>query len=98
MVVYVDTGFHGKKGDASNLKVCQRGGGQSDFRFLIETVLSLMTRLLSLKRLSEREQGHLEAHLCFASAAFNLLVDWDCQDKRDKEAGQVRLAFPDFCL
>src|SRR3989454_10842984 len=41
MIILSDTAFHATEGDASNLKLCQRGGLQG--RMLVETVLYMPT-------------------------------------------------------
>jgi hypothetical protein len=44
---------------------------------LIETVLSMLQAVCSLKRLTERAWRYVRAHLSFVAAAFNLLTSWD---------------------
>jgi hypothetical protein len=81
MIVLADSNFHKspfhRKNDPDppNLKLCPRGHWNQ--RRLIETVLSMMTRVCSLKRLGERAWPYLKAHLGYAVAAFNLLTTWD---------------------
>lgn len=41
---------------------------------LVETMLSLVTRVCQLKHLSHRRPSYLEMHLAFVSALFNLLL------------------------
>src|SRR3989442_1185744 len=41
MIVLSDTAFHAAEGDPANLKLCQRGEWED--RFLVETVLSMLT-------------------------------------------------------
>jgi hypothetical protein len=93
MVVLADCNFHKSPihrkddPDPPNLKVCPRG--RWDERELIETVLSMFTRVCSLKRLTERAWSYVKAHLAFVTAAFNLLTAWD---------GKPRLAIARFSL
>jgi hypothetical protein len=81
MIVLVDSNFHKspfhRKGepDPPNQKVCPRGVWNQ--RRLVETVLSMLAGVCSLKRLGERAWAYLRAHLGFAAAAFNLLTTWD---------------------
>ena len=68
MHLFGDSSFHKsakRGGDPENLTICQRG--QKNERMHIETIFSLFTRILHLKRLSNR----------FAVAAYNLLVNWN---------------------
>jgi hypothetical protein len=94
MVVLADGNFHNspqqcrhREPDPPNLKVCPRG--QWNQRRLVETVLSMVAGVCSLKRLGERAWPYLKAHVAFAAAAFNILTTWD---------GQPRLALAQFSL
>jgi len=81
MIVLADSNFHKspfhRKNDPDppNLKVCPRNAW--NHRRLIETVLSMLQAVCSLKRLGERAWPYLKAHLAFTAAAFNLLTQWD---------------------
>jgi hypothetical protein len=81
MIVLADSNFHKspfhRKNDPDppNLKICPRNAWND--RRLIETVLSMLQALCSLKHLTERTWSNLKAHLAFAAAAFNLLLEWD---------------------
>ncbi len=81
MIVLADSNFHKspfhRKNDPDppNLKVCPRNVWNQ--RRQIETVLSMLQAVCSLKRLSERAWPYLKAHLAFVAAAFNLLTQWD---------------------
>jgi hypothetical protein len=72
MIVFSDGGFHGKDGDPENMKVCKRGKWNE--RYLIESLFSSLTRFMNMKKLSERNKDYFDAHLAFASAAFNLVI------------------------
>jgi hypothetical protein len=52
MVVLADSGFTSRRDNPSNLKACRRNSWNE--RMLIETVLSLFTPVLRLKKLSCR--------------------------------------------
>jgi hypothetical protein len=81
MIVLADSNFHKspfhRKNDPDppNLKICPRNAW--NHRRLIETVLSMLNTVCSLKRLSERAWAYAKAHLGFVAAAFNLLTQWD---------------------
>lgn len=101
---FSDNGFHRSKkrgGDPANLVICQRGetgfpSGQRNERMLVETVFSLLTGVLHLKRLSQRVWDYREARLGFTVAIYNLLVLWDglVTDKN----GRTRLSIAEFAL
>jgi hypothetical protein len=95
--VFSDNGFHRSKkrgGDPINLVICQRG--ERNERMLVETVFSLWTGVLHMKRLYQRAWDYLEARLGFAVAIYNLLVLWDglVTDKN----GRTRLSIAEFAL
>ena len=71
-IVLSDFGFK-KAGEAArNLKFCaHKTWGE---RMLVETMLSLVTRVCHLKHLPHRRAASLELHLAFVSALFNLLL------------------------
>lgn len=75
MIVLGDTGFHAAAGDPPNLLVCQRG--TRNVRMVIETVLSMLTTVCRLKKLSHRTWPALAARLGYTLALFNILVQWD---------------------
>ena len=50
MIVLSDTGFHAAEGDPSNLKLCRRGEWED--RILVETVLSMLTLVCHLKKVT----------------------------------------------
>jgi len=94
---FSDNGFHRSKkrgGDPSNLVICQRG--QRNERMLVETVFSLLTGVLHLKRLYQRVWDYLEARLGFTVAVYNLLVLWDGLVTDDN--GRTRLSIAEFAL
>lgn len=93
-VVLTDLGFHGKSGDPENLNVCKKG--QCNARFLIETVFSLWTGFLSLKKITERETWHIQSHLAFAIAAFNCIQEVFAS--KPDENGRIPLTMAGICL
>jgi len=74
MVVLADSSFHAATGAPANLKVCRRG--EWNERMLIETVLSMLTTLSHLKKVSHRVAAYVQARLAFTMAGFNLLAQW----------------------
>ena len=94
MVVFADTGFAKADWDASNLRICQRG--QWNDRMLIETVLSMLTRVCHLKKVAHRCWVYFKTRLAFTMALFNLLVQWDGLTIDDN--GFVPLAMAKFNL
>jgi hypothetical protein len=87
MIVLCDRGFYSRKGNPPNLKVCQRGSWNE--RMTIETIFSLFTRVLHLKKLSHRSWVGLKTRLAYAMAAFNLCINW---------SGTVNLTLKNFAL
>lgn len=90
MHLFGDNGFHRsakRGGDPENLTICQRG--QKNERMLVETIFSLFTRILHLKRLGNRDWDSVESRLAFAVAAYNLLVNWN---------GKANLSIAEFAL
>ena len=94
MVVFTDMAFHSKDGDPSNQKACKRGtwGG----RMLVETVLSMLTRVCNLKKMSQRCWDGVNARLAYTMALFNILVTWDGLVVDDD--GSIRLSIAEFSL
>lgn len=74
MLVLSDTSFHAATGDPDNLKVCRRG--EWNERMVVETVLSMLTPLSHLKKVSHRTAPYVQARLAFPMAVFNLLTQW----------------------
>lgn len=93
-IVLTDGNFHRKAGDPANMKVCGRGTWPQ--RILVETVFSLLTRVCHLKHAAHRLWAAFQAHLAFAVAVFNLLVDWDGGPSDAR--GRTQLALARFSL
>ncbi len=94
MVIFTDTGFHAQAGDPPNLKSCKRGTWNS--RMVVETVLSMLTTVVRLKKLSHRTWHNVRARLAFRMAVFNMLVQWD-GIPIDAD-GNVHLSIAEFSL
>jgi len=94
MIVLSDTAFHAAEGDPTNLKLCQRGAGQD--RMLVETVLSMLTRVSHFKKAMHRVWEYFQARLAFTIAAFHVLVQW--HGFRPNAFGFVPLSIAEFSL
>jgi len=85
MIVLTDCNFHKSPfhrkddPDPPNLKICPRNVW--NHRRLIETILSMLQAVCSLKRITERAWPYVKAHLSFVAAAFNVLTEWDGEPK-----------------
>ena len=94
MVIFTDTGFHAREGDPPNLKPCKRGTWNG--RMVVETVLSMLTTVVRLKKVTHRTWATLRARLAYTMAVFNLLVQWDGIAVDDD--GNVHLSIAEFSL
>jgi hypothetical protein len=94
MVIFTDQAFHSRAGDPPNQKACKRGTW--NVRMLVETILSLLTRVCHLKHASQRTWRGLHARLAYTMAVFNLLVLWDGFPV-DAD-GNVHLSIAEFSL
>jgi len=57
------------------MKVCKKD--QWNVRMLVESVLSMLTRVCRIKKLPHRIWVYFKAHLAYIMAAFNILVTWN---------------------
>ena len=94
MIVLSDTAFHAAEGDPANLKLCQRGEWQD--RLLVETVLSMLTLIMHLKKVMHRGWAYFHARLAFTMAAFNVLAQW--HGFQPYTSGFVPLSMAEFSL
>jgi hypothetical protein len=94
MVVFTATGFHAQTGDPPNMKPCKRGTWNG--RMVVETVRSMLTTVIGLKKLTHRTWRHVRARLAFTMAAFNLLVQWDGFPV--DQNGNIHLSIAEFSL
>ena len=75
--LFVDSGFHRsdkRGGDGKHLRICKRG--ENNIRMMIETMFSVWVGVFGMKKITNRTWLSVEARLNFASAAYNLLMDW----------------------
>ena len=75
MVVFADEGFSKSDWFPSNLRVCRRG--EWNGRMMVETVLSMLTVVCHLKKVTHRRWKYFKTRLAITMALFNLLVQWD---------------------
>jgi hypothetical protein len=71
--VLSDTGFHSKEGDPENLKICQRG--EQNERMVVESVFSLLKRLLGLNQIQAKTRQGFELAVSSIFALFNMLLE-----------------------
>jgi hypothetical protein len=71
-IVLADTGFRDADGIPTNLKLCPRGTWNE--RMVVETALSLVTTVCSLKKVFHRSYAHFETRLAYVAALFNALL------------------------
>jgi len=71
-LVLSDLGFRCKAGTPDNLKLCFKGTWND--RMMLETVFSLLTVVCQGKKMFHRTAAHLEAHLAYTAAMFNVVL------------------------
>ena len=94
MVIFTDHAFHSREGDPPNQKACKRGTW--NVRMVVETVLSMLTRVCKLKHASQRTWAGLRARLAYTMALFNILVLWDGLPV--DHDGNIHLSIAEFSL
>jgi hypothetical protein len=94
MVVLSDAAFQAKEGDPANLKLCDRGLGNT--RMLVETVLSMLHGVCHLKKVAHRTWAAFQTRLAFTLATFNLLVQW--HGLKPDAHGFIHLSLAEFSL
>ena len=93
-VVLVDSAWHGKTHDPANMKVCPRGTWNT--RMLVETVLSMLTTVCHLKKVTHRVADYFRMRLAFITSAFNLIAHWN--GLQPDVSGFVKLSVANFSL
>jgi hypothetical protein len=74
MVSFTDAGFHAITGNPPNMKPCKRGTWNE--RMIVGTVVSLLTTVCRLKKLTHRPWAAVRSRLACTMALFKLLVQW----------------------
>lgn len=87
LIVLADQGFKAKDDNPQNLKICSKGRWNE--RMIVETVFSLFTVVLKMKKLTHRLLAPLQARLAYACAVFNLCTVWN---------GKAKLELAPFAL
>ena len=94
MVVFADAGFKKVDWEPSNLRVCKRG--EWNVRMMVETVLSMLTRVCHVKKVSHRAWAYFKARLAYTMALFNILAAW--HGLQPDQNGFVPLSIAEFSL
>lgn len=93
-VIFADTGFAKKDWKPEHVRLCKRGTW--NVRMVVETVLSMLTRICHFKRVSHRAWAYFRTRLASTMALFNVLVQWHGFEPDDE--GFVRLSIAEFGL
>ena len=93
-IVLADLGFYDKDGLPDNLKLCPKGTWNE--RMVVETALSMVTVICSLKKLYHRVRSYLKTHLAFVAAMFNVLLE--LFHTLHPEADPFQLSIAEFSL
>ena len=75
MIVFTDTNFNDKDGNASNMKVCPRGTWNG--RMVVESVFSMLSNLCHYKKTTQRTWKYFLSKMAYTMAAFNILAQWN---------------------
>jgi hypothetical protein len=94
LVVLTDMAFRRAQGSPSNQPACTRGTW--GVRMVVETVLSLLTSVCRLKKVTQRTGDGLKAHLAFTMALYTILVMWE--GIPGDENGMIHLSMAQFVL
>lgn len=73
MVIFSDAGWEKVDWQPTNLRICQRG--EWNVRMVVETVLSILTRICHCKHMPHRSWPAFESRLCYTFCLFNLLIE-----------------------
>jgi hypothetical protein len=95
-IVLADVGFNCKAGIPTNLKLCPRGTWND--RMLVETALSLVTTVCSLKKVFHRTRQHFAARLAYVSAMFNVVIALNRSLNPEAEPDDSMLHFAQYAL
>lgn len=91
-----DLGFRDKDAPPANIKLCPpKTWGE---RMLVETILSLVTRVCHLKHLYHRAAAYLSMHLSYVSALFNVLLSLNRWLEPDAPINNRLLHIADYAL
>jgi hypothetical protein len=93
-LVFTDLGFRNAKGVPANLVPCKKGTYND--RMIVETAFSLLTVVCHLKKIGQRVDDAIEAHLAYVAAMFNTLLALFHQCHPDKSP--FKMSFAEFSL
>jgi len=71
-IVLADFGFRSAEGTPENLKLCPKGTWNE--RMVVETALSMVTVICSLKHIRHRLSAYIQARKAQVTAMFNVLL------------------------
>ncbi len=96
MVIFSDAGWEKGAWQPTNLRICQRhpGGTRWNVRMVVETVLSMLTRICRIKHMAHFSWDYFETHLCYTLCLFNLLIE--LHGLVPDESGFVKLSIAGF--
>lgn len=94
MVIFADMGWDKIDWHPANLRLCKRG--EWNVRMLVETVLSMLTRICHCKHMDHKRWTYFASHLAYTMALFNLLVQW--HDFQPNDSRFVPLSIAKFSL
>lgn len=94
MVIFADTGWDKVDWHPTNLRLCKRG--EWNVRMLVETVLSMLTRICHFKHMCHKSWAYFQSRLAFTMALFNILVQW--HGFLPDDSGFVPLSIAEFSL
>lgn len=93
-IVLADLGFRDAQGIPTNLKLCAKGTWNE--RMVVETALSMVTTVCSLKHIRHRLNTFVRAHLAGVSAMFNVLLK--LFHKLHPQADPFQMSIAEFSL
>jgi hypothetical protein len=94
MLVFADPGFVKRDWNPPNLKICTKGTWND--RMMIESVLSMLTRVCHFKKVGHRVWSYFKSRVGWTMALFNILVQWNGIEP--DETGFVQLSIANFSL
>lgn len=95
-IILGDSGFACQVEQPTNLKVCPKGVWNE--RMLIETMLSMITRVCHLKHLTHRLRPYIEMRLAYATVLFNALMALNHQQQPEVPVRERLLHIAQYSL
>jgi hypothetical protein len=71
-IILADWGFRCAQGVPTNVKLCKKGTWND--RMVVETSFSLLTVVCNAKKIFNRAEDHIQAHLAYTVAMFNVCL------------------------